>query len=138
MSLESEMKKFNTNLERLVTVIGALAPDQPSASFNPVTETKIVEPETKKVAAVEDTPDTPDEFDEFADDEPEVETADERPPLTSSQLQTFAKEVIAKNKTKDPKVKAKIKKKIIDLGFEMVSDLDQKGLVELEKFLSSF
>jgi len=154
MSLESEMKKFNANLERVSAALEALVPntqpipeqpEQPDTGFNPVTETKVVEPATKKAAkkAAEVAPeleavvvadeDEEDEFDEFAE---EAETADERPPLTAELIQDFAKEKIAKHRTTDPKVKTKIKAKITELGAKMITDLDQAGLVALEKFLS--
>ncbi len=153
MSLESEMKKINANLERVGAALENLAPNpqvfgaEPNGatSFNPVTETKVVEPETKKVSkdpesvekekparnrTVPATPEPEVEVDELEAD------FDERPPLTAKQVQVFAREKIAEYAEKDPKLKTEIKKKITDLGASMITELDQDGLVGLEKFLS--
>ena len=64
------------------------------------------------------------------------EDFDERPPLTSDQLVGFAREKIAEYAQKDPNLKSKIKKKITDLGASKITDLNQDGLIKLEKFLS--
>ena len=140
MSLESEMKKVNGNLERLSTAIESLVtgkkpvpsqetPPQPATSFNPVTETKVVEAEVKK----ESTRTVAEVVDELLDDGDEIERA----PLTAKQVQDFAREKMKDGfgKKKDPKLRIEIKKKITDLGASKITELDQDGLYELEKFL---
>lgn len=175
MSLESEMKKLNATLERVSFALSALVPgnkavmsdkdfdeinrqmDKPNGSFNPVTETKVVEPEVSKVSkdsesvekekpAKKQNRTVPADPKEEKAVEPEVKETqeadefdadfDERPPLTTDQVKLFAREKIAENAKSDPELKLKIKKKISALGGVTISDLDQPGLVKLEAFLN--
>jgi hypothetical protein len=144
------MKKFNLNLEKLVEVIGVVTEVAAAnitvtptitvkpTSFNPVTETKVVEPEvkkTKKVKVEEPVVEEVVEAEPVVEEVVEAEEADERPPLVAKEVQLFAREKIAKYAEKDPDLKTKIKKKITDLGAPMITKLDQEGLVSLEKWL---
>ena len=103
MSIESELKKFNTTVERLTIAMENFTPVG-NAVKTPYTETKVVQPEVKKVSkepesvknekpAKEKDSVAPkaQEADDFDDDD----DFDERPALTHEQAKVFAREKIA-------------------------------------------
>ena len=146
MSIESELKKFNTTVERLTIAIENLT-SVGNAVKTPYTETKVVQPEVKKVSkepesvenekpakekdSVEPKAQEADDFDDDLDTD-----FDERPALTHEQAKVFAREKIAERKTTHPDLKAKIKKKISDLGAANISFLEKDSLSKFVKFLN--
>lgn len=142
MSIESELRKFNTTVERLAIAVENLTPVGNGVK-TPYTETKVVQPEVKKVSKEPESVEKPakekdsvkpkaQEADDFDDDD----DFDERPALTHEQAKVFAREKIAERKTTHPDLKAKIKKKISDLGAANISLLEKDSLSKFVKFLN--
>ena len=128
MSIESEVKKLTGTIEKLIDVIGDVSARVDTGPFNPVTETKVVEPEVTKEAPVKPTV--------------KRTTTKVEPDATSdgegnSNVTTRDVQALAQKKCNSGADRSEVKAKISSLGAETISKLDQVGLNAMYDYLNT-